>query len=212
MDTLTGQYNRFKTEQILLNEFDRFKRYGENIGVIMLDIDKFKDVNDTFGHNCGDEVLTELCSLVSKNLRRVDVFGRWGGEEFVVICPGTSLESGAKIADNLRSRVEAHSFTPVPKVTVSLGVSAFQRNEHAYSDALKRADVALYESKRTGRNRVCSRSDDKKSFCCIFAPRRAMFMGCSSRPVNGGQLGRPVNGAWWAIYSICFYLVPDRKP
>lgn len=161
-DTLTGQYNRFKTEQILLNEFERFKRYGEKVCVLMLDIDKFKDVNDTFGHDCGDAVLTQFCSLVSKNLRRVDVFGRWGGEEFMVICPGTSLENGVKVAENLRSKVEAHSFAPVPQVTVSLGVSDFHKNDHAYCDALKRADVALYESKRTGRNRVSSRCDEKK--------------------------------------------------
>lgn len=155
-DPLTGQYNRFKTEKLLLSEFERFKRYGENLSVLMLDIDKFKDVNDTFGHACGDEVLKGFCSLVSKNLRSVDVLGRWGGEEFLVICPGTSLENGVKVAENLRSRVEAHDFPPVPRVTVSIGVSTFRKDDHSYGDALKRADVAVYESKHTGRNRVCS--------------------------------------------------------
>lgn len=155
-DTLTGQYNRFKTEQILLNEFKRFKRYGDNVCVLLLDIDKFKTVNDTFGHECGDKVLIEFCSLVSKNLRCVDVLGRWGGEEFIVICPGTSLENGVKVADNLRSMVQVHSFAPVPEVTISLGVSAFHQNDNAYTDALKRADNAMYQSKRTGRNRVSS--------------------------------------------------------
>ncbi|RAM00542.1 hypothetical protein DO021_18360 [Desulfobacter hydrogenophilus] len=153
---------RHETAGYALHFLNLTKRYGEKVCVLMLDIDKFKDVNDTFGHDCGDAVLTQLCSLVSKKLRRVDVFGRWGGEEFIVICPGTSLENGVKVAESLRSKVEAHSFTPVPQVTVSLGVSAFHKNDHAYCDALKRADVALYESKRTGRNRVSSRCDEKK--------------------------------------------------
>ena len=156
-DPLTGQYNRLKTEQILLCEFERFKRYGEDLSLLVLDIDRFKDVNDTYGHDCGDKVLTEFCSLVSKNLRAVDILGRWGGEEFVVVCPGTSMENGVKAAENLRTKVEAHSsFAPVPQVTVSIGVSAFCTSDHAYSDALKRADVALYDAKYSGRNRVCS--------------------------------------------------------
>nr|WP_320191536.1 diguanylate cyclase [uncultured Desulfobacter sp.] len=166
-DALTGQYNRFKTEEVLLNEFERFERYGEKICVLLLDIDKFKAVNDTFGHDFGDKVLTEFSSLVSQNLRRVDVLGRWGGEEFIVICPGTSLENGGKVAENLRSMVQGHCFAPVPEVTVSIGVSAFHENDHAYTDAVKRADNALYRSKRTGRNRVCSMTCDSQAAECL---------------------------------------------
>nr|WP_319494056.1 GGDEF domain-containing protein [uncultured Desulfobacter sp.] len=128
-----------------------------------MNIDKFKAVNDTFGHDIGDKVLIEFSSIVCKNLRCVDVLGRWGGEEFIVICPGTSLENGVKVAENLRSRVQGNCFAPVPEVTVSIGVSAFHENDHAYTDAVKRADNALYKSKHTGRNCVNSIAGDSQS-------------------------------------------------
>ncbi len=166
-DALTRQYNRFKAEAILLNEFERFKRYGGKICVLLLDIDKFKAVNDTFGHEIGDKVLIEFSALIKRNLRRVDVLGRWGGEEFIVICPGTSLENGVKVAENLRSRVQGNCFAPVSEVTVSIGVSVFHEDDHAHADAVKRADNALYQSKHSGRNRVSCIAGDIQADKCL---------------------------------------------
>lgn len=154
-DQLTNCYNRRYFLQRLQNEFDKGKRYGEVFAVIMFDIDHFKRINDTYGHDVGDSVLRELSKLVANRLRATDVFARWGGEEFMILLPESTREQAWEVAEAIRKQVAAHSFAPVAQVTCSFGISVYQKSEFASADDLTRAsDVALYEAKRTGRNKT----------------------------------------------------------
>ncbi len=150
-DRLTGISNRMKLDQVLSREHQRAHRYGEPFCFILLDVDKFKSVNDTFGHQAGDAVLKDMANLLSAHVRKTDTVGRWGGEEFVVICPGTDLAGGARLAEKLRAAVENHRFPVAGSVTASFGVTLRGRDD---DDTLQRADQALYTAKRRGRNRV----------------------------------------------------------
>ncbi len=153
-DRLTGLYNRGKTEDRLRQEIARSSRYGNTFSLILFDVDHFKLVNDRFGHNAGDDVLVEVATQLSNNIRVADFIGRWGGEEFLVILPETSLESGGEVAENLRMHVAQQTF-PIPDggVTVSAGVSAYLPGD-SIQDLVKRADAALYLAKEDGRNQV----------------------------------------------------------
>ncbi|SDW99151.1 diguanylate cyclase [Marinobacter mobilis] len=153
-DRLTGLYNRGKTEDRLRQEIARSSRYGNTFSLILFDVDHFKLVNDRFGHNAGDDVLVEVAAQLSNNIRVADFIGRWGGEEFLVILPETSLESGGEVAENLRMHVAQRTF-PIPDggVTVSAGVSAYLPGD-SIQDLVKRADAALYLAKEDGRNQV----------------------------------------------------------
>lgn len=153
-DRLTGLYNRGKTEDRLRQEIARSSRYGNTFSLILFDVDHFKLVNDRFGHNAGDDVLVEVAAQLSNNIRVADFIGRWGGEEFLVILPETSLESGGEVAENLRMHVAQQTF-PIPDggVTVSAGVSAYLPGD-SIQDLVKRADAALYLAKEDGRNQV----------------------------------------------------------
>ena len=128
---------------------------GDPVGVIAADLDRFKSVNDSLGHAGGDAVLKDVAYLLRKQLRAFDLSYRLGGEEFVVLLPGADLEVGAKISEQLRAAVEANSFQDL-EVTMSFGVSASERGTHfEFDSVLAEADEALYEAKRSGRNRVC---------------------------------------------------------
>lgn len=152
-DTLTGIFNRRKFNSALEDEIKRVERYPAPMSLILFDIDHFKLINDTFGHQAGDSVLAQLAKLVSKKTRAQDVFARWGGEEFVILAPGSSLENTAQLAEKLRDAVAKWNFNKVGKVTCSFGVTEFRSGENA--DALtKRVDDALYRAKKNGRNRV----------------------------------------------------------
>jgi diguanylate cyclase (GGDEF)-like protein/PAS domain S-box-containing protein len=152
-DFLTKLFNRQKIDSILENELERAKRYGEELSIMMLDIDHFKYVNDTFGHQTGDSVLVEFSRLMKTNTRKSDVVGRFGGEEFIIICPETSLDSALKVAEKIRDRVAGFEFTQVKHRTVSIGVSSYRVGDEI-KDLVKRADEALYVAKEGGRNRV----------------------------------------------------------
>ena len=152
-DKLTEVINRRKFDELLLQEYKRSKRYEINTCGLFLDIDHFKNINDTYGHDIGDSVLVELSTLVKKHIRDTDIFARWGGEEFVLILTQIDIESAEKIAENLRMTIESNSFKKVNKVTTSMGLSKLKNNERL-STFLKRLDSALYKAKKGGRNRV----------------------------------------------------------
>jgi two-component system, cell cycle response regulator len=151
-DPLTGLGNRRAFDAALAHELARIQRSGSPLSLIMCDIDHFKRVNDTLGHETGDLVLKELAEIIKGNCRELDVPARFGGEEFVIILPDTALEGALLAAERLRASVEAHVFPGAGHVTVSLGVA--QASEHP-EDLVKESDQAMYAAKQSGRNRVC---------------------------------------------------------
>lgn len=152
-DKLTGINNRLKIEELLQNEVLRSQRYNHTFGLSIIDIDNFKRINDTYGHQTGDIVLVKIAKILKENIREVDFVGRWGGEEFVIICPETSIDGTKKLLENLRVTIEKEDFKEVGTVTASFGVSLFNETDD-YISILKRADDALYEAKNSGRNKV----------------------------------------------------------
>jgi diguanylate cyclase (GGDEF)-like protein len=152
-DALTGLYNRGKLDEALAVEANRASRYGTSLSVVLFDIDYFKKINDTFGHQVGDVTLIQVAEIITSRTREVDISGRWGGEEFMVICPQTGIKGARELAEELRAAVANHEFGEVGEVTCSFGVAEYNRNE-AIEDMLLRVDTALYQSKKEGRNRV----------------------------------------------------------
>ncbi len=152
-DQLTNIYNRQKTDEVLLNICKYSNRRKEKIGLIMFDIDHFKIVNDQYGHDTGDEVLKCITKLVQANIRAEDSFGRWGGEEFILIIRHSTLQETIKKAENLRKTLENFKAENIPSVTASFGVTELKAGDTAKT-ILKRADIALYKAKKAGRNRV----------------------------------------------------------
>ncbi|MCT7630909.1 diguanylate cyclase [Aliarcobacter butzleri] len=154
-DNLTKLYNRVKLDKSLQEEMNRSLRYNTNFSIILLDIDYFKKVNDNFGHQVGDEVLIESAQVLSKNIRNVDILGRWGGEEFLVICPETKIEDAIKVASHIKEAIKLHKFTTYPNtVTMSLGVASFNKDIKNVDNIILNADKALYQAKEEGRDRV----------------------------------------------------------
>jgi polar amino acid transport system substrate-binding protein len=149
---LTNILNRLEIDKRLNEEIERAKRYKTPLSIIYFDIDHFKKINDTYGHAKGDFILKEISKLIQKHIRKTDIFGRWGGEEFLIILPFTNGKKAFKIAEKLRKIIETHNFNGL-KITVSLGVTEFHEKDD-YVSILKRADKALYEAKEKGRNRV----------------------------------------------------------
>ena len=152
-DQLTGLYNRAKLDDLLSLEIHRTSRGGGSFALIMLDIDHFKQVNDTHGHQAGDRVLVEVSRTLSGTVRRTDMVGRWGGEEFLIICPETDASGAVKLAEKLRRAVDRERFSHIGRLTVSLGAAVHRPDESAAS-ILARSDQALYGAKNKGRNRV----------------------------------------------------------
>jgi diguanylate cyclase (GGDEF)-like protein len=152
-DRLTGLYNRLKLDQILDEEYARSLRYGSGFGIALIDVDKFKSVNDTYGHQVGDQVLIAFANVLSQNLRGIDVVGRWGGEEFLLICRATDLYGTIATAEKLRQAVADHVFRTIGTRTASFGVAAYQPGD-IIVDIIARADTALYRAKENGRNRL----------------------------------------------------------
>lgn len=152
-DKLTGINNRLKIDELLQNEIVRSKRYNHAFGFAIIDIDNFKSINDNYGHQVGDSVLIKIAKILKENIRNVDYLGRWGGEEFVIICPETSLEGTLKLMEDLKKTIEAEKFEAIGTVTASFGLTLFDLEDDA-STILKRADDALYKAKDDGRNKV----------------------------------------------------------
>lgn len=154
-DQLTKLHNRLHLDNVMGKEIYAARRYRHPLSFIIIDVDKFKSVNDTYGHQVGDSVLKDVAKIIKQNVRQSDIAGRWGGEEFVVICPNTDLNGGKILAEKLRKALEAHTFDTVGRKTASFGVSLF-REEDDDKDFVGRADEALYVAKETGRNKVCT--------------------------------------------------------
>ena len=157
-DPLTRLSNRRCLMEILLREFNRVKRTKGVLSLIMIDIDHFKKINDTFGHQKGDAVLVALADLQRNHLREYDTAARFGGEEFALVLPDTSIEQATQVAERLRAAAATLSFpaiAPTLKLTISLGVASFPGGKIATVDELIReADYALYDAKRAGRNQT----------------------------------------------------------
>jgi len=152
-DKLTGLYNRVKTDDMLNGEIHRAQRFGHPFGLILLDIDLFKTVNDTYGHQVGDQVLVDVAQILRTTIRQTDVVGRWGGEEFIIICPQADESGTFNLAENLREKLAQHVFTSGEHKTASFGVTAYKPGDTS-KDIVARADAALYQAKQQGRNRV----------------------------------------------------------
>ena len=155
-DALTHIYNRVKFNSMFVEIIKFSSLHNENFSIILFDIDYFKSVNDSYGHNVGDRVLIELVSLVKIGLREKDVFARWGGEEFVILSRRTNKRQAQELAERLRKDIEAYSFEVVKKLTCSFGVSQFQAEE-SKNQLFQRVDEALYDAKDRGRNQVVTK-------------------------------------------------------
>lgn len=152
-DALTRVYNRHKATQLIEQEILRAQRYSRPFALILIDIDDFKHINDQFGHQVGDRALVQLAAVAKALVRQTDAFARWGGEEFVVVCPETSLAGAAELAERLRAAVEEAEVLSDTRLTISLGVTQLQPEE-AMDELYSRVDKALYASKDGGKNRV----------------------------------------------------------
>lgn len=152
-DQLTKLYNRVKIEDVFKEEIKHSKRYGNSFSIILLDIDHFKSVNDTYGHDVGDETLKDVAKILKDSVRDTDVIGRWGGEEFMVISSNTTKDEMLIVAEKIRANIEKHEFKVIGKKTSSFGVSSYKEGDTQES-MVKRADEALYEAKKCGRNCV----------------------------------------------------------
>ncbi len=152
-DPLTKIDNRYKFNETLDEEIRRVNRYQESLSVIMFDIDHFKLVNDTYGHDVGDRVLVNVAQLVENMIRDIDSFARWGGEEFVILTPNNDIEGASMLAERIRKTIELTDFSPVSVLTASFGVIEYVKGEDKTS-FLKRVDEALYSAKYRGRNQV----------------------------------------------------------
>lgn len=153
IDKLTGIYNRRKLDEYTISELERAKRYKEPFSLMIIDIDHFKRINDTFGHLVGDETLIALTTILTKNIRNSDILGRFGGEEFVILCPQTNTEAIFLLAEKLRICVEEYQFSKIEHITISIGIAQYN-HENTKEELFEKADKALYEAKNSGRNRT----------------------------------------------------------
>lgn len=152
IDKLTGIYNRRMLDEFLQKTIDVVVRHKEELSLIIIDIDHFKDVNDRYGHVEGDNVLFQTSNIIAENLRSSDIFGRYGGEEFLVICTKTDKNGAFLLAEKLRIAIKEYQFDKVGRKTISLGIADFEKNDTIKS-LLEKADIALYKAKNDGRNR-----------------------------------------------------------
>ncbi len=153
MDHLTNAISKDSFNEIIGFKIIESKHTNSPLSMILFDIDHFKRINDTYGHLVGDAVLRELSEVVRANIRESEYFVRWGGEEFIVLLPGTSLDGANMVAEKLRRAIESHRFPTVGRVTSSFGVTAL-RTDDTIKTFIERCDEALYEAKEGGRNRV----------------------------------------------------------
>lgn len=161
-DPLTGTRNRRAFLEEARKERLRWRRFGEPLSLAMIDLDCFKSINDRFGHVYGDQALKHFVTTVNGTIREVDVFGRWGGEEFALLLPSTCLSDAAVVAERIRARVQAATPPREPccasgyaRITASIGLAAFISDQDTIENVINRADRMLYMAKSSGRNRVC---------------------------------------------------------
>ncbi|ACK61374.1 MULTISPECIES: GGDEF domain-containing protein [Bacillus] len=154
IDSLTEIYNRLKFQQILEVEWEKVIRNDEKIAIILFDIDNFKTVNDTYGHDFGDLALIQLAELMKSKVEQQHVFARWGGEEFIILVTNTVEKEAFQVAESLRFFIETKQFTGISKLTASFGVALYEQGT-TREELMQRADIALYEAKKNGKNQVC---------------------------------------------------------
>jgi len=155
-DGLTGLFNHRHFQETLAQEFNRLERFSEPISLLIIDIDHFKKINDSYGHPVGDAVLKKVSGIIRKTIRNIDIPARYGGEEFAVILLGTDTNGALKMAERLRKSIADAKFSSEQNafnVTVSIGISTNAREMRKKEDLVEQADKALYNAKRTGRNR-----------------------------------------------------------
>lgn len=160
VDALTGISNRRHFQETLVREAGRARGTGKPLAILMIDVDHFKRVNDTWGHLTGDAILRHVAQTVARLLRRSDLLARYGGEEFAALLLGADRDAAARVAETLRSAIENAPLpdapsSPPPQATISLGVASLPENGQHEAEVLEAADRALYRAKREGRNRVC---------------------------------------------------------
>lgn len=157
LDELTGIANRRRLFELGQREFDRARRYGTPLAAVLVDLDWFKKINDTYGHNTGDRVLAGIASTINRNVRTIDLFGRYGGEEFVLLLPEADRSSALEVAERIRALVQDLRFPTARgalQVTISLGVAHLSAEMPSLAALIDRADQAMYAAKQAGRNRV----------------------------------------------------------
>jgi diguanylate cyclase (GGDEF)-like protein len=166
IDGLTQIFNRRHWQETLEQEYAKARRHNKNLSLIMIDLDHFKNLNDTYGHQGGDKVLVDVTQTIKTLLRIEDVFGRYGGEEFAIVLPETDLNGALDVATRI---CETVARTPIPfqeymiKISISVGVSQLIGNEMSYEKLISNADEALYQAKANGRNQVCSVESGNKT-------------------------------------------------
>jgi diguanylate cyclase (GGDEF)-like protein len=153
-DFLTGLFIRRYFMSRLQDELIRSERYNKTFSIAMVDIDKFKNVNDTYGHSAGDQVLKEAGRFFQKNLRQTDVIARYGGEEFVIFFPETNKDVAYILAERLRKGFSQIRLDKLPRLTISLGISSYPGDGKDIETLIKNADMAMYTAKQNGRNKV----------------------------------------------------------
>ena len=152
-DGMTGLFNHSFMEQLIEDAINRSKRSATPLTLLMIDVDNFKQINDTHGHNAGDEVLVHLAKMLEGSKRSTDYLGRWGGDELILLLTDTHLQGAARVAEKLRTLVENQTFPYQSHLTISLGASEYNSQDNL-PRFIGRADAAMYRAKRTGRNRV----------------------------------------------------------
>ncbi len=158
-DFLTKLFNRRHLMNVLAEEFSRARRHGRLLSVLIYDIDNFKTINDTFGHPAGDELLVASSELIASHLRREDLYARFGGDEFCLVCPETSLSQVLTLAERIRTLIANTDFTYINaeiEVSISIGVAELTNETKSADQLLQKADEALYRAKTGGKNRICS--------------------------------------------------------
>lgn len=176
-DQLTEVYNRYKLDEVLNEHTALAERYAQPLSIVLFDLDYFKDVNDRFGHSIGDSILRLFCQQVQASIRKTEYFGRWGGEEFLLICPATSVEEATQLADRVLDAVRRCQFPMGVHQTVSAGVAAYQPGD-SVEDLIIRCDRVLYQAKQAGRDRVIAASlfdhlpSDQQWFPAVKTPTR----------------------------------------
>jgi diguanylate cyclase (GGDEF)-like protein len=161
-DSLSGLYVRRYFMVKLYEEVHRAERYNNILSLVMADLDRFKNINDTYGHDTGDRVLKEIGSFLQENVRDVDMVARYGGEEFVILIPEAAKDAAYILSERLRKKFEKLKFENLPQITISLGIATYPFDGKQPEDLLKNADAAMYAAKRAGRNQVARYTRDIK--------------------------------------------------
>ena len=188
IDELTGLFNRRFLETYLTKELNRAKRYAQVFSLLFLDLDDFKQINDSYGHAAGDKVLSALGRQITDLLRHEDFAARYGGEEFVVVLPQTTVDGAVSFGERLREVVAGLELIPDAVVTFSAGAAAYPRHGLSADELLQHADAALYEAKLSGKDQVIVSNADKRASTRYFADFPAV-MGSAAGPrfVSGGR-------------------------